>query len=103
MHEYRLSDPNSVFEVLNEVRVVTKLTFRYLNDYEVLREPPLIKPDAKELHPDVHSADVPPTMFHNYLDEFLQAIRVFGFLEKPVRLILVFSDNQMKQLITGLP
>lgn len=64
--------------------VEIKTTFRYLNDYEVLREPPLTKPDAKELHPDVHSTDVPPTMFHNYLDEFLQAIRVFGFLEKPV-------------------
>jgi len=57
---------------------------RYLNDYEVLREQPLSKPDAKELHPDVQSEDIPPTMFHNYLDEFLQAIRVFGFLEKPV-------------------
>jgi len=30
----------------------------------------------------------PPPTFHNYLDAFLQAIqaiRVFGFLEKPVR------------------
>lgn len=84
--------PNKVF--LYVVKFVKKknvkfieVHFRYLNDYEILREPPLIKPDAKELHPDVHSDDVPPTMFHNYLDEFLQAIRVFGFLEKPVRMI----------------
>lgn len=94
MHDHRLSDSNSVFAVLSRVRVVTNLTFSYLNDYEVLREPPLTKPDAKELHPDVHSADVPPTMFHNYLDEFLQAIRVFGFLEKPVCLILSFGNDR---------
>jgi lysophospholipid hydrolase len=48
-----------------------------------LKEPPLVKPDANELHPDVNSTD-PPLAFHNYLDDFLQAIRVFGFLEKPV-------------------
>ncbi|KAF9024101.1 patatin-domain-containing protein [Hymenopellis radicata] len=59
------------------------IRFRYLNDYTQLKEPPLVKPDATELHPDVNTPDPPPT-FHNYLDEFLQAVRVFGFLEKPV-------------------
>lgn len=59
------------------------IRFRYLNTYASLKEPPLIKPDAKELHPDVNTTDAPPN-FHNYLDEFLQAVRVFGFLEKPV-------------------
>ena len=48
-----------------------------------LKEVPLEKPDGQELHPDVQGEDPPPP-FHNYLDEFLQAIRVFGFLEKPV-------------------
>lgn len=57
--------------------------FRYLNKYATLKEPRLAKPNAKELHPDVMSTDA-PTNFHNYLDEFLQAVRVFGFLEKPV-------------------
>ncbi len=48
-----------------------------------LREVPLLKPALEPLHPDVqgHEAREP---FHNYLDEFLLAIRVFGFLEKPV-------------------
>ena len=38
---------------------------------------------ARELHPDVNTPEQAPA-FHNYLDEFLQAVRVFGFLEKPV-------------------
>lgn len=59
------------------------IRFRYLNIYTTLREPPLVRPDAKELHPDVNTTEPPPN-FHNYLDEFLQAVRVFGFLEKPV-------------------
>ena len=91
MYDYCISDSNSVLEAFLCIHDEVKFTFRYLNDYEVLREPPLTKPDAKELHPDVHSADVPPTMFHNYLDEFLQAIRVFGFLEKPVSMTLKYK------------
>lgn len=42
-----------------------------------------MKPDVNALHPDVNTAELPPA-FHNYLDDFLQAVRVFGFLEKPV-------------------
>lgn len=61
------------------------IRFRYLNQYTHLKEPPLPKVDAQELHPDVNSPDQPPD-FHNYLDEFLQAVRIFGFLEKPVGL-----------------
>lgn len=60
------------------------IRFRYLNTYTKLKEPPLIKADAQELHPDVNTPEPAPA-FHNYLDEFLQAVRVFGFLEKPVR------------------
>lgn len=59
------------------------IRFRYLNVYATLKEPPLVKTDAKELHPDVNVPE-PTTNFHNYLDDFLQAIRIFGFLEKPV-------------------
>ena len=60
------------------------IRFRYLNKYTQLKEPPLVKADAQELHPDVNTPEQMPA-FHNYLDEFLQAVRVFGFLEKPVR------------------
>lgn len=59
------------------------IRFRYLNVYTKLKEPPLLKTDAQELHPDVNTPEAAPA-FHNYLDEFLQAVRVFGFLEKPV-------------------
>ena len=62
-----------------------------------LKEPPLVKPDANELHPDVNTGESigctlrkvarcslllldPPPTFHNYLDDFLQAVRVFGFV-----------------------
>ncbi|KAF8514349.1 hypothetical protein BU17DRAFT_52619 [Hysterangium stoloniferum] len=90
----------AVIFALASMLVAFVIRIRYLNDYEVLREPPLTKPDAKELHPDVHSDDVPPTMFHNYLDEFLQAIRVFGFLEKPVFHELA-RHLQTRRLIAG--
>jgi lysophospholipid hydrolase len=68
------------------------IRFRYLNTYSQLKEPPLVKPDANELHPDVNSTDPPPA-FHNYLDDFLQAVRVFGFLEKPVNNIFSASPQ----------
>ncbi|KAH7881128.1 patatin-domain-containing protein [Lentinula edodes] len=74
------------------------IRFRYLNDYTQLKEPPLIKPDANELHPDVNTE--PPPSFHNYLDDFLQAVRVFGFLEKPVFHELA-RHLQTRRLIAG--
>ncbi|KAI5898746.1 patatin-domain-containing protein [Schizophyllum commune H4-8] len=75
------------------------IRFRYLNDYMQLKEPPLGKPDVKELHPDVNTADEPAN-FHNYLDDFLQAVRVFGFLEKPVFHELA-RHLQTRRLIAG--
>ncbi|KAF5392468.1 hypothetical protein D9757_002292 [Collybiopsis confluens] len=74
------------------------IRYRYLNDYTQLREPPLVKPDANELHPDVNTD--PPPSFHNYLDDFLQAVRVFGFLEKPVFHELA-RHLQTRRLIAG--
>ncbi|KAI6048040.1 hypothetical protein EDC04DRAFT_2864170 [Pisolithus marmoratus] len=61
------------------------IRFRYLNIYSQLREPPLVKPDVNALHPD---------------DEFLQAVRVFGFLEKPVFHELA-RHLQTRRLIAG--
>ncbi|KAJ7654724.1 hypothetical protein B0H17DRAFT_1099713 [Mycena rosella] len=68
----------AIIFVLSVVALNYWIRFRYLNDYTQLNEPPLVKPDANELHPDVNT-DPPPT-FHNYLDDFLQAVRVFGFV-----------------------
>ena len=64
------------------------IRFRYLNKYTELNEVPLVKADAQELHPDVNTPEAAPA-FHNYLDDFLQAVRIFGFLEKPVSSILI--------------
>ncbi|KAG8994279.1 phosphatidylcholine and lysophosphatidylcholine phospholipase [Tulasnella sp. JGI-2019a] len=57
---------------------------KYLTIYADLKELPLGKPDIKELHPDAQGSEDQPTTFHGYLDEFLSAVRIFGFLEKPV-------------------
>ncbi|EKM61421.1 uncharacterized protein PHACADRAFT_135056 [Phanerochaete carnosa HHB-10118-sp] len=75
------------------------IRFRYLNIYTKLKEPPLVKADAQELHPDVNTPESAPA-FHNYLDEFLQAVRVFGFLEKPVFHELA-RHLQTRRLIAG--
>ncbi|KAI0778777.1 patatin-domain-containing protein [Trametes elegans] len=75
------------------------IRYRYLNKYTQLKEPPLVKADAQELHPDVNTPEQPPA-FHNYLDEFLQAVRVFGFLEKPVFHELA-RHLQTRRLIAG--
>lgn len=84
--------------VLSAIILNYWIRFRYLNDYAQLKEPPLVKPDVNELHPDVNTGECassrsesvflnfivtlaePPPTFHNYLDDFLQAIRVFGFV-----------------------
>ncbi|KAJ1301548.1 hypothetical protein OPQ81_008796 [Rhizoctonia solani] len=78
------------------------IRYRYLNDYADLKEPPLDKPSATSLHPDIAAAadDLSAPRFSNYLDEFLQAIRVFGFLEKPVFHELA-RHLQTRRLISG--
>ncbi|UZJ53575.1 hypothetical protein CBS101457_002895 [Exobasidium rhododendri] len=76
--------------------------YRHLNRYERLREVPLTKDEGFNLHPDVARADEDSERgnFHNYLDEFLQAIRIFGFLEKPVFHELA-RHLQTRRLIAG--
>ncbi|KAG6851376.1 hypothetical protein H0H93_005774 [Arthromyces matolae] len=88
----------AVIFFLSGVALSYWIRFRYLNDYAQLKEPPLVKPDVNELHPDVNTGErlvifsysttflthsshqEPPPTFHNYLDDFLQAVRVFGFV-----------------------
>lgn len=79
------------------------IRFRYLNTYTKLKEPPLVKADAQELNPDVNTPEQMPA-FHNYLDEFLQAVRVFGFLEKPVGLpsyVLLDASHDINRCSTS--
>ncbi|OCH95670.1 patatin-domain-containing protein [Obba rivulosa] len=89
----------AIIFVLSCVALNYWIRFRYLNTYTRLKEPPLVKADAQELHPDVNSPGQLPTL-HNYLDEFLQAVRVFGFLEKPVFHELA-RHLQTRRLIAG--
>ncbi|SNX82618.1 related to NTE1 - Serine esterase [Melanopsichium pennsylvanicum] len=78
------------------------LRYRHLNKYERLREVPLTKDEGFNLNPDVASAggDHDRGSFHNYLDDFLQAIRIFGFLEKPVFHELA-RHLQTRRLVAG--
>ncbi|GAA5864459.1 hypothetical protein JCM1840_000507 [Sporobolomyces johnsonii] len=75
---------------------------RYLNRYTELRDLPGGKIDRGEgfdLHPDL-ATDQAPSGFHNYLDEFLSAIKVFGYLEKPVFHELA-RHLQTRRLVAG--
>ncbi|WVQ85079.1 lysophospholipase NTE1 [Cryptococcus sp. DSM 104549] len=68
------------------------IRYRYLTRYTQLKEPALPPPSP----PSLATRLLPPddtgfltersrsTSFHNYLDDFLSAIRIFGYLEKPV-------------------
>ena len=67
------------------------IRYRYLARYTQLKEPALPPPSpptlAAQLLP-LSTAGLSegrhPSAFHNYLDDFLAAIRIFGYLEKPV-------------------
>ncbi|GAA5994555.1 lysophospholipase [Rhodotorula paludigena] len=76
---------------------------RYLNRYTELRDLPggnRIKGDEGfDLHPDL-ATDQAKNGFHNYLDEFLSAIKVFGYLEKPVFHELA-RHLQTRRLVAG--
>ena len=57
--------------------------YRFLNMYSRLPPEPQRKEPQIDLYPDVQEGDSKPGLA-NYLDEFLSAIKVFGYLERPV-------------------
>ncbi|KAI9832720.1 MAG: Neuropathy target esterase [Phylliscum demangeonii] len=57
--------------------------YRFLNVYARLPPEPQRKEPQIDLFPDTHDSDSKPGLA-NYLDEFLSAIKVFGYLERPV-------------------
>ncbi|GAA5904627.1 uncharacterized protein JCM6883_003846 [Sporobolomyces salmoneus] len=76
---------------------------KYLNRYTELRELPGGKIGVSEgfdLHPDLAHDQHGKDGFHNYLDEFLSAIKVFGYLEKPVFHELA-RHLQTRRLVAG--
>lgn len=73
--------------------------YRYLNMYSRLPPEPQRKEPEVDLFPDSHEAGVKSGL-SNYLDEFLSAIKIFGYLERPVFHELTRS-MQTRKLIAG--
>ncbi|KAJ4300407.1 phosphatidylcholine and lysophosphatidylcholine phospholipase [Collariella sp. IMI 366227] len=73
--------------------------YRYLNMYSRLPPEPQRKEPDVDLFPDTHDEGIKPGL-SNYFDEFLSAIRIFGYLERPVFHELTRS-MQTRKLIAG--
>ena len=73
--------------------------YRFLNMYARLPPEPQRKEPQVELFPDTQEGDSKPGLA-NYLDEFLSAIKVFGYLERPVFHELT-RTMQTRKLIAG--
>lgn len=73
--------------------------YRYLNLYSRLPPEPQRKEPEVDLFPDTHEAGIKSGL-SNYLDEFLSAIKIFGYLERPVFHELTRS-MQTRKLIAG--
>lgn len=101
---FQLSFPILVLGMLGLLTsVVIWLRYGYWNRYEKFREEPIRKDEgAYHLHPDEApgTSDDDRGSFHFYLDEFLQAIRIFGFLERPVFHELA-RHLQTRRLVAG--
>ncbi|KAI1486893.1 hypothetical protein F5X96DRAFT_190773 [Biscogniauxia mediterranea] len=73
--------------------------YRYLNMYSRLPPEPQRKEPELDLFPDTHDEGAKPGL-SSYLDEFLSAIKIFGYLERPVFHELTRS-MQTRKLIAG--
>ncbi|KAK4126267.1 patatin-domain-containing protein [Parathielavia appendiculata] len=73
--------------------------YRYLNMYSRLPPEPQRKEPDVDLFPDTHEESIKPGL-SNYFDEFLSAIKIFGYLERPVFHELTRS-MQTRKLIAG--
>ena len=73
--------------------------YRFLNMYARLPPEPQRKEPQIDLFPDTQEGDSKPGLA-NYLDEFLSAIKIFGYLERPVFHELT-RTMQTRKLIGG--
>ncbi|KAL2120601.1 hypothetical protein VTJ04DRAFT_4628 [Mycothermus thermophilus] len=73
--------------------------YRILNKYARLTPQPQRKEPEVDLFPDTHEEGIKGGL-SNYFDEFLSAIKIFGYLERPVFHELTRS-MQTKKLIAG--
>jgi predicted acylesterase/phospholipase RssA/CRP-like cAMP-binding protein len=91
---------DSLLIVLAAVSTVSWFVrYRFLNMYTRLPPEPQRKEPQLDLYPDSQEGDSKPGLA-NYLDEFLEAIKVFGYLERPVFHELT-RTMQTKKLIAG--
>lgn len=74
--------------------------YRYLNMYSRLPPEPQRKEPEIDLFPDTHEEGGIKSGLSSYLDEFLSAIKIFGYLERPVFHELTRS-MQTRKLIAG--
>lgn len=75
------------------------IRYRFLNMYSRLPPEPQRKEPQIEIFPDSQESDSKPGI-SNYFDEFLSAIKVFGYLERPVFHELT-RTMQTRKLIAG--
>ncbi|KIV81859.1 hypothetical protein PV11_04009 [Exophiala sideris] len=75
------------------------IRYRFLNVYTRLPAETQRKEAQIDLFPDIQEGDSKPGL-SNYLDEFLSAIKVFGYLERPVFHELT-RTMQTRKLIAG--
>ena len=73
--------------------------YRFMNMYSRLPPEPQRKEPQVEVFPETQETDSKPGLA-NYLDEFLSAIKVFGYLERPVFHELT-RTMQTRKLIAG--
>lgn len=73
--------------------------YRFMNMYARLPPEPQRKEPQIEVFPDAQDGDSKPGL-GNYIDEFLSAIKVFGYLERPVFHELT-RTMQTRKLIAG--
>lgn len=88
-----------LFLVLVVSSISWVVRYRFLNMYSRLPPEPQRKEPQVEVFPDTQEADSKPGLA-NYLDEFLTAIKVFGYLERPVFHELT-RTMQTRKLIAG--
>lgn len=82
--------------------IYSAIRARYFKNYSKLPVEPLRKKESTfkpELFADTAGVQSDPGL-HNYLDEFLSAIKVFGYLEKPVFHELT-RHMQTRKLLAG--
>ncbi len=79
--------------------IIWIVRYRYLNMYSRLPPQPARKEPQIDIFPDAPEGDSKQG-FSNYLDEFMSAIKVFGYLERPVFHELT-RTMQTRKLIAG--